>query len=415
MTEPSNSHLWEPKYASRIAKMRASEIRELLKLLERPEIISFAGGIPDPALFPVEEIRSAYQAVLANAENAGRVLQYSISEGDPELRKWIVGYMASKGIKCDVENILITNGSQQGLEFLGKLLLSPNDTALVEAPTYLGALQAFSANEPVYDELKLENTNRTAGSYSQSAAEAGGEVKFAYVVPDFSNPSGETLGLQARRNLLQLADELDVPVIEDSPYSELRYDGKDVRAIQALDVETCGSLDASRVIHCGTFSKTFTPGLRVGWICASRQIIGRLTLIKQAGDLNSSAINQSVMLHLAEELFDGQVETACNSYRLKRDAMLKALKVYMPDGVKWSKPEGGLFVWVTLPEELNASDLLKKSVSEAKVAFVPGHAFFADDGGHNTMRLSFSLPAIETIEVGIKRLGALVKAEIMHQ
>lgn len=415
MSEPSNSHLWEPKYASRIDKMQASEIRELLKLLERPDIISFAGGIPDPALFPVEDIRSAYQAVLADVENAGRILQYSVSEGDPKLRKWIAGYMASKGVECDIENILITNGSQQGLEFLGKLFLSPSDTALVEAPTYLGALQAFSANEPVYDELKLENTNRTAGSYSQSAKAAGGDVKFAYVVPDFSNPSGETLGLQARQNLLQLARELDVPIIEDSPYSELRYDGKDVAAIQALDIESCGSFDASRVIYCGTFSKTFTPGLRVGWICASRQIIERLTLLKQAGDLNSSAINQSVMLYLAERIFDDQVKAARNSYRLKRDAMLEVLDAYMPERVSWSKPEGGLFVWVTLPKEMDASDLLKKAVSEAKVAFVPGHAFFGDGSGRNTMRLSFSLPDVESIEAGIKRLGGLVKFEIMHQ
>ena len=415
MSELTNPHLWEPRYASRIDKMRASEIRELLKLLERPDIISFAGGIPDLALFPVEGIRSAYQSVLADVENAGRVLQYSISEGDPGLRKWIAGYMAAKGIKCDIENILITNGSQQGLEFIGKLLLSPNDTALVEAPTYLGALQAFSANEPVYDELKLENTNRNAASYSQSAKSAGGDVKVAYLVPDFSNPSGETLDLQARRNLLQLARELDVPIIEDSPYSELCYDGQDMPAIQALDIESCGSLDASRVIHCGTFSKTFTPGLRVGWICASRQIIERLTLLKQAGDLNSSAINQSVMLHLAERLFDDQVAKARNSYRLKRDAMLKALHAHMPDGVRWSKPEGGLFVWVTLPKEIDASDLLKKAIDQAKVAFVPGHAFFVDGSGRNTMRLSFSLPDVETIEVGIKRLSGLVKSEIMHQ
>ena len=235
------------------------------------------------------------------------------------------------------------------------------------------------------------------------------------MVPDFSNPSGETLDLQARQNILQLARELDVPIIEDSPYSELRYDGKVEPAIQALDIERCGSLDASRVIQCGTFSKAFTPGLRVGWICASRQIIGRLTLLKQAGDLNSSAINQSVMLYLAERLFDDQVTKARDSYRLKRDAMLKALRAHMPDGVRWSKPEGGLFVWVILPKEIDASDLLKKAVDQAKVAFVPGHAFFVDGRGRNTMRLSFSLPDVETIEAGIKRLSGLVKSEVMHQ
>lgn len=412
MSEHTNPNIWEPKFASRTDKMQASEIRELLKLLDRPDLISFAGGIPDPALFPVEEIRSAYQSTLANVEDANRALQYSVSEGDPKLRNWIVGHMASRGIECEAENILITNGSQQGLEFLGKLFLSPNDTALVTAPTYLGALQAFASNEPVYDELKLEQTNRTANSYSQSAKAAGGEVKFAYVVPDFANPSGETMNEQARQNLLELSRELDVPVIEDCPYSQLRYDGKEIAPIQALDIETCGSIDNSRVIYCGTFSKVFTPGLRVGWICATRDIIKRLTLIKQASDLNSSAINQSVMLYLAERLFDHQVKTARGSYRKKRDAMLEALQSYMPEGVSWSKPEGGLFIWVTLPKEIDTSALLKKAVDEEKIAFVPGHAFFVNDDGHNTMRLSFSLPDVTQIKAGIKRLAKLVQSEL---
>ncbi|MBL4721952.1 MAG: PLP-dependent aminotransferase family protein [Alphaproteobacteria bacterium] len=408
MSALSDLETWEPRYASRAARMQASEIRDLLSIVEKPGVISFAGGIPDPALFPLDDIRAAYQAVLASDDRANRAMQYSASEGDPDLRDWIVGYMAGKGVDCTRENILITNGSQQGLEFLGKLFLSPYDTALVGAPTYLGALQAFSAYEPVYDELRLDDTNRTALSYQDAASEAGGALKFSYVVSDFSNPTGETLSLAARTHLLRLAGELDIPIIEDNPYSDLRYDGEPVPTIQSLNLQACGSINGSRVIYCGSFSKVFTPGLRVGWICASEKIISRLILIKQASDLNSSAINQAVALHLAERCYDQQISKGRASYRLKRDAMLKALSAHMPKGASWTKPEGGLFVWLTLPEGFDGADLLQKSIAGFGVAFVPGRAFYADGGGKNTLRLSFSLPDIENIETGIRRLGALI-------
>lgn len=411
MTLPDPQHSpnspWEPRYAGRAERLQASEIRELLKLLERPDVISFAGGIPDPALFPVDAVRAAYDAVLADSDAAGRFLQYSVSEGDPALRKWIAGHMATRGVSCSADNILITNGSQQALEFLGKLLLSPNDTALVATPTYLGALQAFSASEPHYDVLNPEGGNRTARSYREAAEVSGGTVKCAYMVPDFANPTGQTLSLEGRRALLALAAELDIPVIEDAAYSALRYNGRDVAPIQAIDCSN-GSIDASRVVYCGTFSKVFTPGLRVGWICASHTIVQRLVLIKQASDLNSAAINQAVMLHLAETLYDDQVRTARRHYRVKRDAMLTALETYMPEGTSWTKPEGGLFIWVTLRPDIDSAALLERSVNEAQVAFVPGRAFHADGSGANTLRLSFSLPSAGMIDVGIKRLAGLL-------
>jgi DNA-binding transcriptional MocR family regulator len=411
LSQEAEALKWEPRFASRTAGMRSSEIRDLLRVVDQPGVTSFAGGIPDPALFPLADIRKAYQAVLADDASASRALQYSSSEGDPVLRDWIVGYMARKGVACEPENILITNGAQQGLEFLGKLFLSAQDTALVTAPTYLGALQAFSAYEPVYDDLRLADSNRTALSYRDAATAAQGEVKFAYVVPDFSNPTGEILNLKARRHLLRLAGELDIPIVEDNPYTELRYDGADVPAIQSLDIARCGSINTSRVIHCGSFSKVFTPGLRVGWICASKDIISRLILIKQASDLNSSAINQAVAAYLATRLFDKQVEKARKSYRLKRDAMLAALAAYMPDGAHWTRPDGGLFVWLTLPEEFDSVALLQKAIAEFGVAFVPGHAFFADGRMKNTLRLSFSLPDIAGIDAGVRRLAALVRSE----
>src|SRR5262245_4385292 len=279
MIEPAQAEAWEPRYARRAGRMAASEIRELLKVVDQPGVLSFAGGIPDPALFPVEEARAAYAAVLGAAANG---LQYSISEGYLPLRQWIARHMGTLGVPCDADNIVVTCGSQQGLEFLGRLLLSPGDTALVAAPTYLGALQAFAGCEPRYDELRPEDGNRTPDSYANAARSAGGEVKVAYAVPDFANPTGETLSLAAREHLLDLAAELDIPIIEDAAYAALLFEGEPMPAIQALDLRRCGSIERVRTIYCGTFSKTLSPGLRVGWVVAPRALIRRLVLIKQA-------------------------------------------------------------------------------------------------------------------------------------
>ncbi len=399
---------WEPRYAARAERMRASEIRELLKLLDQPGIISFAGGIPDPALFPVAEARAAYSAVLADPALSGSGLQYSVSEGYLPLRQWIVRHMASMGVACGVDNIVVTSGSQQALDFLGRLLLSPGDTAVVTAPTYLGALQAYSAYEPRYDELRPEDGNRTPKSYAQAASEAGGRVKFAYVVPNFANPTGETLSLAARERLLDLAAELDIPVVEDAAYSALRFGGDPLPPLMALEIARRGSIDDARSIYCGTFSKVLSPGLRVGWIVAPQAMIRRLVLIKQASDLNNSTINQMVMHRLAETAYDAQVERARAHYRRRRDAMLAALETHMPEGVTWTRPGGGLFVWLRLPDRMDGASLLDRAVKEAGVAFVPGAAFFHDDRGRNTLRLSYSLATEAEIAEGIARLAKLL-------
>jgi DNA-binding transcriptional MocR family regulator len=399
---------WEPRYAARAERMRASEIRELLKLLEQPGIISFAGGIPDPALFPVAEARAAYAAVLADAAMAGSGLQYSVSEGYLPLRQWIVRHMGDLGVACAEDNIVVTSGSQQALDFLGRLLLSPGDTSLVTAPTYLGALQAFSAYEPRYDEMRPEDGNRTPQSYAQAAAAAGARVKFAYVVPSYANPTGETLSQVARERLLDLAAELDIPIVEDAAYAALRFEGDAPPPIMALEIARRGSIDNARSIYCGTFSKVLSPGLRVGWIVAPQAMIRRLVLVKQASDLNNSTINQMVMHRLAETAYDAQVERARAHYRRRRDAMLAALETHMPEGVTWTRPGGGLFVWLRLPDGMDGASLLDRAVKEAGVAFVPGAAFFHDDRGRNTLRLSYSLATEAEIAEGIARLAKLI-------
>jgi DNA-binding transcriptional MocR family regulator len=406
-TVSDRAHLdaWEPRYARRAGRMAASEIRELLKVVDQPGVLSFAGGIPDPALFPVEETKTAYAAVLGASAGG---LQYSVSEGHLPLRQWIARHMETLGVVCDADNVVITCGSQQGLEFLGRLLLSPGDTALVTAPTYLGALQAFSGSEPRYDELRPEHGNRTPASYLDGARDAGGEVKLAYVVPSFANPTGETLSLTARERLLDLASELAIPVIEDAAYAMLRFGGDPLPPLLALEIARRGGIERARAIYCGTFSKVLAPGLRVGWIVAAKALIRRLVLIKQASDLNSATINQMVIHRLAEAVFDIQVERARAHYRRRRDWLLAALERHMPAGVRWTRPHGGLFVWLTLPEGIDAAGLLQRSLKEVGVAFVPGGAFFYDGGGRNTLRLSFSLPGEAEIDRGIAALARLI-------
>jgi len=388
--------------------MRASEIRELLKLLERPDIISFAGGIPDPALFPHAEFQSAYQDIFGGPE-ANAALQYSVSEGYKPLRTWLVSELAKIGIPCTEDNVFITSGSQQALDYLGKLFISPNDTALVTAPTYLGALQAFNAYEPTYDILSL-NGNRTPDSYKQAAENAGGQFKFAYLSADFSNPTGETVDRAGREKLLADADELNVPIIEDAAYQYLRYNGEAIAPILSMDIARHGGdIEKTRTIYCGSFSKTLAPGLRVGYVVASQSVIRKLVLMKQAADLHSSTINQIAIHRVASTGFDSQVAKLHSVYKHRRDKMLEALAKYMPEGTDWTKPEGGMFIWVTLPKGMDGAALLAASIESEKVAFVPGKAFFADGTGANTLRLSYSCANDEMIDEGIMRLGRLIR------
>lgn len=392
-------------FATRAARMKASEIRELLKLLDQPGIISFAGGIPDPALFPAEAFSQAFQQALG-ADSRAQALQYSVSEGYMPLREWIAGHMRQIGIDCGPDDVLITSGSQQALDYLGKLFLSPGDTALVGWPTYLGALAAFNAYEPRYDRLRAGGN---AGAAQYRVAAGSGAVKYAYLSPDFANPTGETVDRKGREALLDLAEELDCALIEDGAYQALRYDGQAIPPILALELARKGDLQACRTIYCGSCSKTLSPGLRVGWVVAARPVIAQLVLMKQAADLHSATINQMAVHQVAQTCFDSHIPKVRATYRARRDAMLAALDRHMPEGVHWTRPEGGMFIWLTLPPGADGAQLLARALETVKVAFVPGQAFHPDGSGANTIRLSFSNSDEATIAEGIARLGTVLR------
>jgi DNA-binding transcriptional MocR family regulator len=395
---------WNTAFAPLMRQAKGSAIRELLKLLDEPGIISFAGGIPDPALFPRAEIAQAAQQILGDPARAAVALQYAPSEGYAPLRRFISGQMAERGVICSPTNILITSGSQQALDFIGRLFLAPGDTVLVARPTYLGALQAFSAHRPNYEPLPAPGSNRTPESYGTG----GRRAKFAYVIADFQNPTGESLSLGERSDLVASAAALGLPLVEDAAYDRLRYDGEALPSLAALDCARAGGIDASAVLYCGTFSKTVAPALRIGWIAAPRQVIDKLVLIKQASDLHTSTLDQMILHEVAASIGPDHLPRIRRTYRARRDAMLGALAEFFPAAVRWTRPDGGMFIWATLPAHLDAETLLRRSLAEASVAFVPGAPFHADGAGHNTLRLNFSLnPEAVAIE-GIRRLGGVL-------
>jgi len=395
---------WDACFAERAQQMTASEIRELLKLLDRPQVISFAGGIPDPALFPVEAFAEAYQGVLGDRGLGGRALQYSVTEGHGPLRSWLVAHMAKLGVPCHEDNILITAGSQQGLDLLGKVFLSDRSVALVTEPTYLGALQAFNVYQPRYAVLVPEDLTDGAGPAAVPGARGG----FAYVVADFANPTGERLSEAARIALLELCEARAIPLIEDAAYEAIGFGGQRIPACLTLDVRRTGAIDAARTLYCGTFSKVLSPGLRVGWICGPRDAIRKITLAKQAADLHVATINQMVMLRVAEQVYESQAARVSAVYARRCGALLTAIDAHMPAGVSSTRPEGGMFTWMTLPPGVDADELLVEALQEQAVAFVPGRPFSATGGQNNSLRLNFSLNTEDQLNEGIARLAGLI-------
>ncbi len=388
---------WTDRFAERMTHVRASEIRELLKLLDQPDILSFAGGIPDPQLFPADRIQAAYDDVLQHA--GAQALQYSVSEGLPELRRWIAARMTADGVPCDEGNIVITAGSQQALDLIGKLFLARGDGVLAERPTYMGALGALNAYEPTYGDLD---------------ADAPAGARLAYLVPDFANPSGRTMTRQEREAVLDRASTHDLVLIEDAAYRELRFAGTNEPSLLALDVARSGSIENARTLYCGTLSKTLSPALRLGWVCAPRPVIDKLVLLKQGCDLHVSTINQMVAARVVAEGYDAHLERLRSHYRERASAMQTALARHMPMGVTWSKPQGGMFVWLTVPEGLDGARLLEAALAEERVAFVPGAPFFAVEPQANTLRLSYSLLGPDDIDEGVRRLARVVEARLAH-
>jgi len=405
---------WIDRYAQRTKRMTSSTIRELLKLTAQPDIISFAGGLPAPELFPIDEIKEAAETLLE--QHGQQALQYSTTEGYPPLRDMIVRHMARYGIVVTIDDVLITSGSQQALDLIGKLLINPGDRVLTENPTYLGALQAFTMYGAEYVTVPNDDEGVMVGKLDE-ALRAG--PKFMYLLPNFQNPSGVTISADRRNEIVKLSDHYGIPIIEDDPYGQLRYEGTHIKPLVVLDAECLecqhNGKYSGNVIYLSTFSKTLAPGLRLGWVVAPKEVIQRMVQAKQGTDLNSSTFDQMLAYEVGRGGFiDRHVQHIREVYGRRRNVMLEALEQAFPDpslGVRWTRPQGGLFLWVMLPEWMDAAELFVEAVKE-KVAFVPGVSFHPGGGGHNTMRLNFSYESDEGIKEGIARLGRVVTRQI---
>jgi 2-aminoadipate transaminase len=404
---------WEYRYAHRMQKMGSSVIRELLKLTEQPDIISFAGGLPAPEVFPVKEFREACNYVLDHF--GPQALQYSTTEGYRPLREMIARHTARYSVEVTPDNILITSGSQQALDFLGRLFINRGDYIVVESPTYLGALQAWNAYGAQYIPVRSDQDGMIVDEL-EAALRIG--PKFIYVLPNFQNPSGYTLSLERRKQLIELADRYGVPIVEDDPYGQLRYEGEHIPSIVSLDSEYRGPNGghySGNVIYLSTFSKLLAPGLRLAWVIAPPEVIRKLVMTKQAADLHTSSFNQYVAYEVGKQGFlDEHVKLIRAVYKERRDVMFEMMEEMFPPGVTWSKPQGGMFLWGILPEGMDAADVLKRAV-EKKVAFVPGGAFHPRGGGENTMRINFSYSSPDNIREGITRLGTTLKELISER
>jgi 2-aminoadipate transaminase len=393
-------------YARRAEGMRASDIREILKLTAQPDVISLAGGLPAPELFPIDQYRRAFEWVLES--DGAQALQYGPSEGYRPLRTLLSERLSGFGIRCGPEDILITNGSQQALDLIGKILLDPGDAVLVENPTYLGALQAFNQYQATYAIAAMDDEGTRVDEVERLLAQQhvnGQRIKFIYALPNFQNPTGRTLSLARRRDLVAIATQYGVPIVEDDPYGELRYEGEHLPTLKSLDAH--GS-----VIYLGTFSKILAPGFRLGWIVASPQAMEGLLHGKQPSDLHTGMAQQMATYEVSKNGFiDKHVERINAFYKERRDVMLRAIEEHFPSDAHYTRPAGGLFVWAELPRHIDTRQLLLDAVQE-RVAFVPGQGFHADHSGTNTMRLNFSNVPPDQLREGVRRLGRAIQRRL---
>ncbi len=395
---------WTHRYAQRTRRMTSSAIRELLKVTEQPDMISFAGGLPASETFPVEEMAVAADRVLRDF--GPQALQYSTTEGYRPLREWVAEHTAP-GLTISPDNILITSGSQQALDLLGKIFINPGDRLVVEVPTYMGALQAFNAYEAEYVSVPSDDQGMITAEL-EPALQIG--PKLIYTMPTFQNPTGVTLTLDRRQQMVELAQRYGVPIIEDDAYGELRFEGSPIPKILAVAGSASNGMGEynGSVIYLSTFSKTLAPGLRLAWIVAPLEVIRKLVQAKQGADLHSATLNQMIAY---EAVCDGFLQQHLplirRVYRERREVMLTALTEHFPPEVHWTRPDGGLFLWVTLPPEVSGEELLPAALT-AKVAFVPGAPMFPNGGGENTLRLNFSNATPAQIRAGIARLGRVL-------
>jgi 2-aminoadipate transaminase len=403
---------WEYRYANRTKRMGSSIIRELLKLTEQPDIISFAGGLPAPEVFPVKQFKLACNKVLDT--EAAQALQYSTTEGYRPLREMIAERTGRYAVSVTPENILITSGSQQALDFIGRVFINQGDYVVVESPTYLGALQAWNAYGAQYISVPSDENGMITDEL-EKALRVG--PKFIYVLPNFQNPSGSTLSLERRQRLVELADQYGVPIVEDDPYGQLRFEGEHLPSVVALDSQFRGDdgCYTGNVIYLSTFSKLLAPGIRLAWVIAPEEVIRKLVQSKQAADLNTAAFNQMVAYEVSRDGFlDEHVKLIRATYKERRDVMLEMMDELFPPEVHWTHPLGGMFLWGILPESLDAAEVLKTAI-QRKVAFVPGESFHPNGGGRNTMRLNFSYSSPDSIREGVTRLGTLFKEVVAKQ
>lgn len=390
----------EFKFAKRMEYLKSSEIREILKVAERPEVISFAGGLPAPELFPVEEIKEVNRIVLE--EEGAKALQYTTTEGYTPLRQWIANRMNTRLGTCfESENILITHGSQQALDLSGKVFLDEGDVVLCESPTYLAAISAFRAYGCEFVEVSTDNDGMIPEELDR-ILENTERVKLIYIIPDFQNPTGRTWSLDRREQLVKAAMKHQVMIIEDNPYGELRFEGRDLPSVKSFD--TIG-----RVLCFGTFSKTFCPGYRIGWVAGDKTVIEKYVLVKQGTDLQCNTLAQrEIAKYLQLYEIDDHIVKIREVYRHRRDILVQTMEEEFPEGVTFTKPHGGLFAWVELPVDVNARVVLEESLKR-NVAFVPGGSFFPNGGKENTLRINFSNMPEEKIIEGIKCLGGILR------
>lgn len=388
------------RLANRMASIKESEIREILKVTQQPEVISFAGGLPAPELFPIETIDKVQHLVLQ--ESGTRALQYTTTEGYAPLRAWIADRMNKRlGTRFDQDNILITHGSQQGLDLSGKVFLNEGDVVLCESPTYLAAISAFKAYGCRFIEIPTDKEGMDMEALDRTLKQTA-DVKLIYVIPTFQNPTGKTWNLEKRRRLAELASEYNVAVVEDNPYGELRFEGEDLPSVKSFD-------QTGQVLCTGSFSKIFCPGFRIGWMAADKALIRKYVLIKQGTDLQCNTVAQMVIAKYLELYdIDEHIRKIVALYKKRRDVMLAAIEAHFPQDVKYTRPEGGLFTWMELPESTSARELLQRSLKE-NIAFVPGGSFYPNNPKENTLRLNYSNMPESSIEKGFEILGRIVK------